>query len=59
MKSHKTLVREKQFQGMRKYLGLHVRNFCSGCGDEIHEPVYCEECQEQLDRIRILKQKFQ
>jgi len=59
MKFHKTLVKEKQFQEMKKYLGIQVRNFCTGCGEELHEPIYCEECQKQLNRIRSLRQKFE
>ena len=58
MKRKRNYQNAVEFQNMRSYLGIKVRNFCSGCGQEIHEPIYCEECQEQVEKVRELKKKF-
>lgn len=59
MRIKKDYLRDIDFQGMRHYLGIRrVRNFCSGCGEELHEPIYCEECAKQVERIKVLKRKF-
>ena len=57
-KTRKELLEDMKFQQMKRFLGIrHVRNYCSGCGEEIHEPVYCEDCLEEVERIK-LKNEF-
>ncbi|MFA5134598.1 MAG: hypothetical protein WC505_02305 [Patescibacteria group bacterium] len=57
-KTKKELLQDMQFQQMKRFLGIRrVRNYCSGCGEEIHEPVYCGECSDEIERIK-LRSKF-
>jgi len=57
-KTRKELFSDIKFQQMKRFLGIrHVRNYCSGCGEEIHEPVYCEECLDEVEHVR-LKQQY-
>ena len=56
-KTRKEILEDMKFQQMKRFLGIrHVKNFCSGCGEEIHEPVYCEECLEEVERIKLREQ---
>jgi len=53
-KTERELMEDMKFQEMKRFLGIRrVRNFCSGCGEEIHEPVYCLDCQEEIERLRL------
>jgi hypothetical protein len=53
-KSKRELLEDMKFQQMKRFLGIRqVRNYCSGCGEEIHEPVYCTECQEEVARVQL------
>jgi len=53
-KTRKELLDDMKFQEMKRFLGIQrVRNYCSGCGDEIHEPVYCDSCTEEINKIRL------
>jgi hypothetical protein len=54
IRTRRELLEEMQFQQMKRFLGIrHVRNFCSGCGEEIHEPVYCTDCHEEVSRVKL------
>ena len=56
-KSKRELIEDMKFQQMKRYLGIrHIRNYCAGCGEEINEPVYCEECTEEVKRITLRDQ---
>ena len=56
-KSKRELLEDMKFQQMKRFLGIrHVRNYCSGCGEEIHEPVYCQECHEEVERTKLYAQ---
>ncbi|MDD5040272.1 MAG: hypothetical protein PHY34_03930 [Patescibacteria group bacterium] len=51
-KTRHELLEEIKFQQMKRFLGIQrVRNYCSGCGEEIHEPVYCESCAVEIERV--------
>ena len=53
-KTRRELLEDMNFQQMKRYLGIRrVRNYCSGCGEEIHEPVYCTDCTEEIDRVQL------
>ncbi len=48
-KTKQELVEDAKFQHMKRYLGIrHVRNYCSGCGEQIQEPVYCDDCHRAI-----------
>ncbi|MFA6098393.1 MAG: hypothetical protein WCV50_00850 [Patescibacteria group bacterium] len=56
-KTKRELIEDMKFQQMKRFLGIHrVRNYCSGCGEEIHEPIYCQECQAEIERINLRNQ---
>jgi len=56
-KTKRELFEDMKFQQMKRYLGIRqVRNYCSGCGEEIHEPVYCQECEEEVKRAKLYQQ---
>ena len=53
-RTKKELLEDMKFQQMKRFLGIRrVRNYCSGCGEEIHEPVYCEDCHEEVEQVRL------
>jgi len=57
IKTRQELNQDMKFQQMKRFLGIrHVRNYCSGCGEEIHEPVYCVDCQEEVARVKLRNQ---
>jgi len=57
-KTKRELLEDMKFQQMKRFLGIRrVRNYCSGCGEEMHEPIYCQDCQEEIERIE-LKDRF-
>ena len=57
-KSKRELLEDIRFQQMKRYLGIQrVRNYCTGCGEEFHEPVYCAECAEEVERVQF-RNKF-
>ncbi len=56
-RTKKDLLEDMKFQQMKRFLGIRrVRNYCSGCGEEIHEPVYCEDCHEEVEQVRLKSQ---
>lgn len=57
-KTKRELLEDIRFQQMKRYLGIQqVRNYCSGCGEEFHEPVYCGDCSEEVERVQF-RNKF-